>query len=127
MPIIWDMSPGFLLPPWVLLVGAIAAEVTGTAALRLSEGLTQPLPAVGVFLGYALAIVLFARVLERGVALGLAYGTLTAVGLLAATGLSAWVFNEPISGLQLVGVLVLLAGLLALQVPERERPVTSAQ
>ena len=47
--------------------------------------------------------------------------------LLAATGLSAWVFDEPISGLQLVGVLVLLAGLLALKVPERERPVTSAQ
>jgi small multidrug resistance pump len=72
-----------------------------------------------VVLGYAIAMVWFARVLDRGVGLGLAYGTLTAVGLLAATGLSAWVFDEPISGLQVAGVLVLLAGLLALQLPQR--------
>lgn len=121
-PRIWDMSPGFSVPWWVLLVGAIAAEVAGTAALRLSEGLARPLPALGVFVGYALAIVLFSRVLERGVGLGLAYGTLTAAGLLAATGLSVWVFDEPISWLQVVGVLILLAGLLALQIPQRERP-----
>ncbi|WP_158228219.1 multidrug efflux SMR transporter [Pseudonocardia sp. MH-G8] len=116
------MSPGFPVPWWVLLVGAIAAEVAGTASLRLSEGLTRPLPALGVFIGYAIAIVLFSRVLERGIGLGVAYGMLTATGLLAATGLSAWVFDEPISWLQLVGVLILLAGLLALQVPPRKRP-----
>jgi small multidrug resistance pump len=113
------MRPGFSVPWWLLLVGAICAEVAGTASLRLSDGLTRPLPAFGVFLGYAIAMVWFARVLDRGVGLGLAYGTLTAVGLLAATGLSAWVFDEPISGLQVAGVLVLLAGLLALQLPQR--------
>jgi small multidrug resistance pump len=116
------MRPGFSAPSGVLLLAAIAAEVAGTAWLRLSEGLTRPLPALGVFAGYAVAIVCFARVLDRGVGLGLAYGTLTAAGLLAATGLSVWVFDEPVSGIQLAGVMVLLVGLLALQLPQRGRP-----
>jgi small multidrug resistance pump len=115
------MRPAFSLPSWVLLLGAIGAEVAGTASLRLSEGLTRPVPALGVVVGYALSLVWFARVLDRGVGLGVAYGTLTAAGLLAATGLSAWVFGEPISWIQLTGVVVLLGGLLALQLPARDR------
>jgi small multidrug resistance pump len=115
------MRPAFSVPPWLLLVGAIGAEVTGTASLRLSEGLTRPVPALGVVVAYTLSLVWFARVLDRGVGLGVAYGTLTASGLLAATGLSAWVFGEPISWVQLTGVVVLLGGLLALQLPAGER------
>ena len=118
---IWDMRPAFPVPPWLLLLGAIATEVAGTASLRLSEGLTRPLPVLGVLIGYTLSLVWFARVLDRGVGLGVAYGTLTASGLLAATGLSAWVFGEAISWVQLTGVTVLLGGLLALQLPGRER------
>jgi small multidrug resistance pump len=116
------MRPAFSFPSWVLLLGAIAAEVGGTASLRLSEGLTRPLPALAVFIGYTLALVWFARVLDRGVGLGVAYGTLTASGLLAAAGLSTCVFGEPVSWMQLTGVVVLLAGLLALQLPARRRP-----
>lgn len=107
------------MPPAVLLLGAIGAEVAGTACLRLSDGLAHPWPAAGVFAGYAVAIVLFARVLERGVGLGVAYGTLTATGLVAATGLSVLAFGEPISAVQVAGVLVLLAGVLTLQLPAR--------
>ena len=46
----------------MLLLGAIAADVAGTASLRLSEGLTRP------------------------IGLGVAHGTLTASELLVATG-----------------------------------------
>ena len=118
------MRPDTSVPWWALLLGAVATEVAGTASLRLSEGFTRPVFALGVLAGYAVSIVLFARVLDRGVGLGLAYGTLTATGLLAATGLSALAFGEPVSAIQLGGLLLLLAGLLALQLPgrRRERP-----
>ena len=113
------MRPRFSAPWWVLLLGAVTTEVAGTASLRLSEGFTRPVFAVGVLAGYAVSIVLFARVLDRGIGLGLAYGTLTATGLLAATALSALAFGEPVSGTQLVGLGLLGAGLLALQLPRR--------
>ncbi len=43
---------------WILLAGAIAAEVTATSALKLSEGLTRLLPSVVVAVGYILSFVL---------------------------------------------------------------------
>jgi small multidrug resistance pump len=113
------MRPGFSAPWWVLLLGAVASEVSGTLALRLSDGLTRAWPTVAVLALYAVATVLFARVLERDVGLGVAYGTFTACGLLAATGLSAVAFGEPLSWVQLAGVAVLLGGILALQLPAR--------
>ena len=41
--------------PWTLLLLAISAEVIGTSCLRLSEGMTRPLPTLLVFSAYALA------------------------------------------------------------------------
>lgn len=98
-------------------MGSTLFEVAGTASLRLSDGLTRPLPAAGVMVGYAAAIVLFARVLDRGVGLGVAYGTVTASGLLGATVLSVSAFDEPMSWEQGVALLMILGGLLALQLP----------
>ena len=42
--------------PWTLLLLAISAEVIGTSCLRLSEGMTRPLPTLLVFSAYALAM-----------------------------------------------------------------------
>ena len=44
--------------PWTLLLLAISAEVIGTSCLRLSEGMTRPLPTLLVFSAYALAMAL---------------------------------------------------------------------
>ncbi|MBW0118373.1 SMR family transporter, partial [Pseudonocardia abyssalis] len=40
---------------WFWLAGAIAAEVTGTVALRYSEGFTRLVPSIVVVLGYGAA------------------------------------------------------------------------
>ena len=36
--------------PWTLLLLAISAEVIGTSCLRLSEGMSKPLPTVLVLI-----------------------------------------------------------------------------
>lgn len=105
------MSP----PTSLLLVVAIAGEVCGTAALRLSEGLTHPWAVVAVVCGYGGSIAVMGRVLTRGMALGVAYGTLTAAGLVAATLLSVVAFGDDLSLVQLAGILVLGAGAVLLQ------------
>ena len=48
--------------PWTLLLLAISAEVIGTSCLRLSEGMTRPLPTLLVFSAYALAMALLSKV-----------------------------------------------------------------
>jgi small multidrug resistance pump len=107
------------VPSWLLLAAAIVTEVAGTLLLRVSEGFTRPLASVGVLAGYAVSIVLFSRVLGRGTALGIAYGTLTGCGLAAAALISTAVFGDPITPLQVVGLLLLSGGVLALQAAPR--------
>ena len=57
---------------WLLLLGAILAEVTATLSLR--GALDQPALYAVVVLGYASSFGLLALVLRRGMALGVAYG-----------------------------------------------------
>lgn len=93
---------------------AIVLEVLGTLCLRASEGFTRPIPALGVLLGYAVSLVFFARALKGGLGLGVAYGTLTGCGLGAAALLSAFLFNEPLTVVQVLGLIVLGVGVVAL-------------
>ena len=41
---------------------AISAEVIGTSCLRLSQGMTRPLPTLLVFSAYAIAMALLSKV-----------------------------------------------------------------
>lgn len=107
------------VPSWLLLAAAVVTEVAGTLLLRVSDGFTDPAPSAGVLAGYAVSILLFSRVLDRGVALGIAYGTLTGCGLAAAALVSTVVFGDPIAPSQVVGLLLLAGGVLALQAAPR--------
>ena len=111
------------LPPWLLLVLAIALEVGGTLCLRASDGFTRPAPALGVLLGYGISLVFFARSISEGIGLGVAYGTLTGCGLAAASLLSTLVFHESLTPVQVVGLVVLAVGVVALV--RRRPPVLS--
>lgn len=99
----------------VLLGAAIVSEVVGTVSLPASDGLTRPLPSLGVVVGYAAAIVLFTRALRHGLTLGIAYGTLTGFGLASATVLGAVVLGEHLSPVQGVGLALIVGGALLLQ------------
>ena len=48
---------------WLLLIGAILTEVTGTLSLRYSEGFTRPLPSVVALTCYGAAFYLLSLVL----------------------------------------------------------------
>ncbi len=112
------MPEGSLLgrvPTWFLLSVAVAGEVAGTASLRLSEGMTRPGFAIGVVVLYGGSIAIFGQVLVRGIPLGVAYGVLTATGLVAAAGLSIVAFGEPLTLLQVGGIVLLGTGAWLLQ------------
>src|SRR3954470_7268019 len=101
------------MPAALYLAIAIAAEVTGTVALKFTDGFTRPGPAVIVVAGYALSFWMLALVL-RELPIGLTYAVWAAVGtaLIATIGIVA--FGEPATTLKLLSLGLIVAGVVGL-------------
>ena len=99
---------------WPALGGAIISEVSATLALR--QALNQPGFYVMVGIGYALAFVLLSLTLKAGMSLGVAYGLWGALGVALTAVLSMLVFGEPITVLVALGIALIMAGVLLVEV-----------
>ena len=99
---------------WPALGGAIISEVSATLALRLA--LNQPGFYVMVGIGYALAFILLSLTLKAGMPLGVAYGLWGALGVALTAVLSMLVFGEPITVLVALGIVLIMAGVLLVEV-----------
>ena len=98
----------------MLLAGAIVSEVVATAALKLSNGLTRPTPTVVVAVGYLLSFALLARSLKLRMQVSVAYAVWAGVGTAAITLIGALLLHEPLSAGKLLGVGLVIAGVVAL-------------
>lgn len=98
---------------WILLVAAIAAEVTATTALKLSEGFTRLLPSVVVAVGYVVSFVLLAQVL-RHLQVSVAYAIWSGVGTAAVAVIGILALKEPLTATKIVGVLLIIGGVVTL-------------
>jgi small multidrug resistance pump len=105
---------------WFWLVGAIAAEVTATVSLRFSEGFTRPAPTVLAVVGYAAAFYSLSQALTHGMALGVAYGIWSAVGLALLAMIGALFLGEHLTWIQIAGVVLVIAGVLALELGRQQ-------
>ena len=99
---------------WPALGGAIISEVSATLALR--QALNQPGFYVVVGIGYALAFILLSLTLKAGMPLGVAYGLWGALGVALTAVLSMLVFGEPITVLVALGIALIMAGVLLVEV-----------
>lgn len=101
--------------PWLFLAGAIITEVIATTALKLSEGFSRPVPSIVVVVGYLAAFGLLSQALVRGMAIGVAYGVWAAVGVALVAVVGAVLFGEGMTAVQLGGIALVIAGVLALE------------
>jgi small multidrug resistance pump len=99
---------------WLLLAGAIVTEVAGS--LSLKGALDQPLLYIVVAVGYLVAFTLLTLVLRAGIPIGVAYGIWRALGVALTALLSAAIFAEPLTPLMLVGMALVIAGVLCVEV-----------
>ena len=99
---------------WLALGGAVVCEVSATLALR--QALNQPGFYVVVGIGYALAFILLSLTLKAGMPLGVAYGLWGALGVALTAVLSMLVFGEPITVLVALGIALIMAGVLLVEV-----------
>lgn len=99
---------------WLLLTISIAAEVTGTIALRYSEGFTRVLPSLVTAISYALAIWLMSLAVKY-LEVGLAYAVWAGVGsaLIALVGIF-WL-GESSSPTRIMGISSIVIGVCLLK------------
>jgi small multidrug resistance pump len=100
---------------YALLSLAIVVEVTGTLALRQSAGFSRLWPSTLALTSYAIAFVLLSMVLQRGMAVAVVYALWSAAGILLLTIIGFLVLGETLSSLQLVGIGLLVAGIMLLE------------
>lgn len=100
---------------WLLLLGAIATEVTGTMALRALSTGWRLWPAVIVTVGYLASFVLLALAL-RTVAVSTAYAVWSGVGTVGVAVLAVLIYGEKITLVGATGIALVIAGCVLLNV-----------
>jgi small multidrug resistance pump len=99
---------------WAYLSGAVVIEVAATVSLRVaSRG--RPRWYAGVVVGYVVSFGLLSLALHEGLGIGVAYGIWTAVGVALTAVLSRWLFAEPLTRTMVMGIGLIVAGVVLLE------------
>ena len=101
--------------PWPLLMLAITAEVLGTSCLRLSQGMTKPVPTLLVFLAYAIAMALLSKVV-MSLPLGLTYALWSGIGTVAIVLVGWLAYQQTLSVAQLIGIGMITSGVVLVNI-----------
>ncbi len=102
---------------WLLLSGAIVAEVIGTLSLRAM--VDQPAWVALTAAAYIVAFALLGLALRTGMPIGVAYGIWGAVGVALVALLGALVFGEALSAQAIIGIVVIIAGVFIVETGSR--------
>lgn len=100
---------------WLLLAGAIVAEVIATLSLRASEGMKRKrwIPSIAVF--YVAAFGLLTLALAQGMPIGIAYGIWAACGVaLTAVGARLF-FKDRLTKRMGAGIALIAVGVLIIE------------
>ena len=111
---------------YLFLLGAIIAEVSATLSLRMAAtGVRAYYAAVAG--GYLLAFAFLTLALNEGLGLGVAYGIWGALGVAATAVLSAVLFDERITAMMGIGIALVIAGVLMVELGSHHTPDTDEQ
>ena len=94
---------------YLYLVVAVAFEVAGTSALKLSQGMTRPLPVVVVVLGFGISFYLFSLVLQY-LPVGVVYAIWSGLGIVLVDLVGVFFFRQRLEWPAIVGMVLILAG-----------------
>jgi len=98
----------------LLLLAAIAAEMIGTTALRLSDGFSRLLPSVVVVIGYGASFYLLAMALKRGLEMGVAYAIWSGLGTVTIVLIGVLLFQEKLNLGAVAGIALVILGVVVI-------------
>lgn len=101
--------------PLVVLAVAIGVEVFATTMLKTTAGFTRLVPTLLCLTGYAVSFTLVAQVVQR-MPVGVVYAIWSGVGTAAVAGLGVVFHDESLGALQVLGLVLVILGVVALNV-----------
>lgn len=108
---------------WFLLSIAVGSEVAGTLALRAATNGSYAWYAL-VVAGYAAAFASLSRILRQGLSIGVVYGIWAASGVALTAVLAVVLFDEPLTLLMAVGIVVVMIGVFLTETGSENAPAT---
>jgi small multidrug resistance pump len=98
---------------WMYLIIAIVLEVAGTTSMKLAEGFTKPLYSVLLFVFYLSSFAVLTLALKK-IDVSLAYAIWAGAGTALIAAIGIFYFNEPVSLSKILGVVLIVGGVVAL-------------
>ncbi|GGU91082.1 QacE family quaternary ammonium compound efflux SMR transporter [Streptomyces albospinus] len=98
---------------YLTLAGAILSEILATTAMKYSHGFTKLWPSVGTTLGYLVAFALLAQTL-KSMSVGTTYAIWSGAGTAVIAAIGTVFLGESTSPLKILGVLLVIAGVVVL-------------
>ncbi|WP_320778258.1 multidrug efflux SMR transporter [Streptomyces sp. CRN 30] len=98
---------------YLLLFGAIAAEVIATTSMKFSEGFSKLWPSVLTAVGYVISFYLLAQAL-KSMSIGTAYAIWSGVGTATVAVIGLIAFGEALTAAKVAGVALIIAGVVVL-------------
>ncbi len=95
------------------LLLAIATEIVGTTALKLSDGFTKLIPALFVVVGYGAAFYFLSLAL-KDMPLGIAYAIWSAIGTVGTVIIGVIVWGQPLSKQSIFAIALIVIGVVLL-------------
>lgn len=100
--------------PWVLIVLAGILETVWALGLKYSEGFTRFWPSVLTILAMISSFILLSTAM-KSLPVGTAYAVWVGIGVLGTVIFGVILMGEPITLQRVVGIILLLAGIVALK------------
>jgi quaternary ammonium compound-resistance protein SugE len=100
--------------PWAIVVIAGLMETGWALGLKYSEGFTRLWPSVATVV-LALGSFYLLSVAMKTLPVGTAYAVWVGIGAVGTAIAAVFLFNEPVSAMRVLGVLLILAGIAALK------------
>ncbi|MFC8362467.1 DMT family transporter [Streptomyces griseorubiginosus] len=98
---------------YLLLAGAIAAEVAATTAMKYTEGFSRLGPSLLTVLGYLLSFALLAQTLKT-VSVGTAYAIWAGAGTATIAAIGMFFLGEGMTVTKAVGIALIIVGVVVL-------------
>jgi quaternary ammonium compound-resistance protein SugE len=102
------------LNPWVIVAIAGLMETGWALGLKYSEGFTKLVPSV-VTIVLALGSFYLLSVAMKSLPVGTAYAVWVGIGAIGTAVAAVFLFQEPVNLMRVMGVLLILAGIVALK------------
>lgn len=96
---------------YLLLAGAILAELLATLCLKLSAGFSVLWPSIGCVIGYVACFYMFGKALLT-IDLGVGYATWSAVGIIFTAIVGILAFGEKLTLAGIIGITLIVVGVI---------------